>query len=42
MGRDIENRQSTFDDEIEGRKVTLDTFLLNAKYLKEFEQKHKS
>lgn len=42
LAKNIELRQTTFDDEIETRRVALDSFLLNASSVKEFENKHRA
>lgn len=42
LAKNIEQKQITFEDEIEARRAVLDSFLLNANSLKEFEAKHRA
>ena len=42
IAKNIESKQGGFEDEIESRKVALDSFLICSKELKIFENKHKS
>ena len=42
LGKSMEERQLTFDDEIEGRRAALDSFLMSVSSLKEFEGNHRA
>jgi|LakMenEpi03Aug12_release.lakeMendotaPanAssembly.Ray.scaffolds.fasta_scaffold1383164_2 hypothetical protein len=42
MVKNIESKQNNFKDELEARRFALDSFLVSAKLVKQFEEKHKT
>lgn len=41
LGKEIQQKQTNFEENMELKKVILDNFIHNAKMLKDFEEKHK-